>query len=132
MKWRYIGLGIVISVGACAAGLRTGTGQGYSQPVVVFPGKTAAVASSLRTLELRLTNKETGRPQLYKWRISAPPGSSVQVECHEWVTLTLYGRQVPGFPRNKFRRTIPADADEEGFVEPYHFVARWHPKGENE
>ena len=129
MKWRYIFLGIAVSVGACAVGLRTGTGQGYSQPVVVFPDKAAAAASSLRTLELRLTNQDTGRPLSYKWQISAPPGGSVQIECHEWVTLTLYGREMPGFPRNKFRRTIPVDADEEGFVEPYHFVARWHVPG---
>ncbi len=126
MKTRvfYIGLfiGLVLVV---AAGLRTGTGQGYSDPLVLPRDTPADAPKSQRTLEVRLTNQKTGRPQHYQWSLSVPKDGAVEIECHEWLFIEIYGRSLPGIPKNSFRRTIPLDASEEGVAGPYRFAIAW-------
>ena len=128
MKKRGLPIGLFICLLlAVAAGLRTGTGQGYSDPIVLPRGAPATVVRSQRTLELRLTNQKTGRPQHYRWSLSVPKGGAVEIECHEWLFIELYGRSLPGIPKNSFHRTIPLDASGEGVAEPYRFTIAWHP-----
>lgn len=126
MKKRRIYLG-GLACGALivAVGLRTSTGQGYSAPIVLPREATAEVARMSRTLELRLTNRESGRPQFYRWSLSIPTGGSVEIECHEWIHVRFYGLSLPGMPRNSFHRIIPLDKSEEGVADPYHFTVRW-------
>jgi hypothetical protein len=119
--WVLVGAALVL-----AAGLRTGTGQGYSDPVVM--PATPTLARSPRILEVRLTNRKTGRPQSYQWSVSVPAGGSVEVECHEWTLVSFFGFSLPGLPKNSFRRVIPLDHPEEGMAGPYHFVIRWRTK----
>ena len=114
---------------AIAAGVHTRTGQGYSDPIVL-PHETPANAVRLqRALDVRLTNKKTGRPQHYKWSLSISEGGAVEIECHEWVLIDLYGFSLPGFPKNSFRRIIPLDRSEEGVAEPYSFAISWRSSG---
>lgn len=129
MKRRRIYFGILfLCLAVLAAGLRTGPGQGYSDPVVDSPEKQLDAANPMWTLDLRITNRETGRPQVYQWTMSATIGGWVKLECHEWVQVTLYGHPFSGFPRNRFRRSVRVGVDEEGFAGPYDFVVRWHPR----
>ena len=133
MKKRRIYFGIIIcSVLVIAAGVRTGTGQGYSNPVVLPREVSPDAVQSHRTLEVRLTNQKTGRPQHHQWFLSIPKGGAVEIECHEWVLIDVYGFSIPGVPKNSFRRIIPLDSSEEGMAEPYHFVIRWHSKQPNQ
>jgi len=111
-----------------AAGLRTSTGQGYSDPIVL-PAKPD-VARSPRILEVRLTNQKTGRPQSYQWFLSVPVGGSVEVECHEWTLISFFGFSLSGMPKNSFHRVIPLDSSDEGVAGPYHFVIRWRTRNE--
>jgi hypothetical protein len=108
-----------------AAGLRTGTGQGYSDPIVLPREVKPEVARSQRTLQVHLTNQKTGRPQYYQWPLSVPEGGSVEIECHEWMLIRFFGFSMPGMPKNSFRRVIPLDNEQEGVAGPYHFVIRW-------
>jgi hypothetical protein len=115
-----------------AAGVRTGTGQGYSDPVVLPLEAPSNAVKSLRTLELQLVNRKTGRSQHHQWSLSIPEGGAVEIECHDWVLVEIYGFSLPGFPKNSFRRVIPLDRSEEGVAEPYRFVVRWLGKGPNQ
>ena len=129
MKGRRVILGAVLCLAlVIAAGIRTGTGQGYSDPIVLPRSVQQAAVGSERILEVRLTNKKTGRPQHHQWSVLVPRGGAVEIECHEWVLLSLYGFSMPGFPTNSFRRIIPLDSVEEGVAGPYHFVISWRPK----
>jgi len=127
-KLRIYALALVCAALVLTAGLRTSTGQGYSNPIVL-PAKQEAAASP-RVLEVRLTNQQTGRPQSYQWSLSVPAGGSVEVECHEWTLISFFGISLPGIPKNSFRRVIPLDRSEEGIAEPYRFVVRWRTKNE--
>ena len=118
--WVFIGVALVLT-----AGLRIGTGQGYSDPIVLPRDVKPDYARSQRILEVRLTNRKTGRPQTYQWSLSVPAGGSVEVECHEWTLIRFFSFSMPGMPKNSFRRIIPLDNSEEGVAEPYHFVVRW-------
>jgi hypothetical protein len=114
--------GIVI---AASAGLRIDIGQGYSDPIVRPAGRKVDADASQRTLEVRLKNRNTGRPQYYEWSLSVPPHGSVEIECHEWMHVRLFGRALFGAPRNGFSRIIPLDVPDEGLAEPYDYVIRW-------
>jgi hypothetical protein len=114
-----------------AAGIRTDTGQGYSNPTVLPREISPDVVRLPRTLEVRLINQKTGRPQHHQWSLSVPKGGAVEIECHEWVVIGVYGFSMPGIPKNSFRRIIPLDRSEEGVAGPYHFVIRWHSKAAN-
>lgn len=128
MKRRRIVLGAVLCCAlVIAAGIRTGTGQGYSAPIVLPRGTQPDAVGSDRILEVRLTNQKTGRPQHHQWSLRVPSGGAVEIECHEWVLISLYGFSIPGFPKNTFRRIIPLDSSEEGVAGPYHFVISWRP-----
>jgi hypothetical protein len=126
MKWRriYVLAGCCIVVVA-AAGLRIGTGQGYSDPIVLPAGAKADTAKLQRTLELRLTNRKTGRPQHYEWTLAVPSGGQVEIECHEWMRVHFFGIPLFGAPRNSFHRIISLDSVEDGVAEPYDYVIRW-------
>lgn len=127
MRKRGLPIGLLIGlVLAVAAGLRTDTGQGYSDPIMLPRGAPATVVRSQRTLELRLIHQKTGRPQHYRWSLSVPKDGAVELECHEWLFIELYGRALPGIPKNSFRRVIPLDVAEEGVAEPYRFTIAWH------
>jgi hypothetical protein len=133
MKRRHIFLGAIICCAlVIAAGLRIGIGQGYSGPIVLPREVQPDAVRSERTLEVRLTNQKTGRPQHHQWSLSVPKGGAVKIECHEWVVIDFYGFSMPGFPKNSFRRIIQLDSSEEGVAEPYHFVIRWRPKKPNQ
>lgn len=124
---------IYVLVFVCVAlvvgtGLRIGTGQGYSDPIVLPAGAKTNAAALQRTLEVRLTNRKTGRPQHYRWSLSMTPGGSVEIECHEWRLASFFGRPMFGWPRNSFRRVVLLDAEEEDVTGPYHFVIRWNEK----
>ena len=119
----FVALAVVVAVG-----IRTSTGQGYSDPVVSPKVKSSIAATPARTLEVRLTNRKTGRSQYYEWSLSVPPGGSVEIECHEWTFVRWFGVQMFGAPRNSFRRIVPHDAAEEGIADPYNCVIRWRTK----
>jgi hypothetical protein len=105
-------------------GIRIGVGQGYSDPIV----RTELAANSapqLRTLEVRLTNRTTGRSQYYEWSLPMPRGGSVEIECHEWRQVRWFGLPLFGAPQNSFRRVISLDAGEDGIAGPYHYAIRW-------
>ncbi len=109
-----------------AAGVRfETTGQGYSDPKILPVGGNASLPASNRRLEVRLTNRETGRPQFYQWSLSMPLGGAVEIECHEWRQMYFFGHPTVGWPRNSFLHTIVCDVEEEGIVGPYHFELRW-------
>ena len=129
MKRRRIILGAVLCCTlVIAAGIRTGIGQGYSDPIVLPRAVQPDAVGSERILEVRLTNQKTGRPQHHQWSLRVPNGGAVEIECHEWVLIGLYGFSRPGFPKNSFRRIIPLGSSEEGVAGPYHFVISWRPK----
>jgi hypothetical protein len=108
-----------------ASGIRVATGQGYSDPMIRPVRAKVAAATSQRTLEVRLENRRTGRPQYYHWSLSMPPHGSVEIECHEWTHVRLFGLQLFGVPRNSFHRMIQLDLADEGVAEPYHYIIRW-------
>ena len=129
MKKRRICVLALACVGVViAAGIRSSTGQGYSDPIVRPGGGKADSATSQRTLEVQLKNRKTGRPQHYQWSLSVPPSGLVEVECHEWMHVRLFGFQIFGAPRNSFHRTISRDVAEEGIAGPYDYVIRWRTK----
>src|SRR5687767_3723019 len=115
MKRRKVYLLVFVALAVVTAiGIRTSTGQGYSDPVVSPKVQSSVAAPPPRTLEVRLTNGKTGRSQYYEWSLSVPQGGSVEIECHEWMHVRCFGVQMFGAPRNSFRRIVPHDAAEEG------------------
>jgi hypothetical protein len=127
-KRRIYALVVGCIVVIAAAGLRIGIGQGNSDPIVLPAGAKASTALSQRTLEVRLTNRKTGRPQHYEWSLAVPSGGSVEIECHEWMHVHFFGVSMFGAPRNSFRRIVSLDSVEDGVAEPYDYVVRCRTK----
>jgi len=124
-RHRICVLVLVCCAGILGLGLRFGDGQGYSTPVVSPPGDRTNTSMARRTLEVQLKNRNTGRPQYYRWTLSIPEGGSVEIECHEWTNVSFFGSGLFGFPRNSFRRILPLDIESKGVAEPYDFAIHW-------
>ena len=129
MKRRRVSIvAMVLFAVVLTIGIRIGVGQGYSDPIVHATQSAANSAAHLRTLEVRLTNRTTGRSQYYEWSLPMPLGGSVEIECHEWRQVRWFGLPLFGAPQNSFRRIISLDAGEDGIAGPYDYAIRWRAK----
>jgi hypothetical protein len=109
-----------------AAGLRIHTGQGYLDPSLTGSIRLSSSKEANRTLDVKLTNRDSGRTQKYGWPLSVSgTDGTVSLHCHEWKQVTFFGVPVFGLRRNEFHRTVRVDDSIRGRDETYDYVVSW-------